>query len=504
MKSFYTSAPMNTPASAAWLLALLTFAALPCGAQQPPASAPAVALSYEQSSLLLAQRSDALQGAGRSVEAARQQAEALKALAMPRLNLDVQGLHYQKTVTVSLDDLRGRAQGAAANVLGGIAGQGVPGVDSGAVGQVIDRVQAALPSMFRPIPDEISARSRQSLIHPTLSTIVPLYTGGAIAAAQAAARSGVDVAEAAGDGVREAQRLSLAKAYFGEVLATQVLAVSRETLAGFEGHLANSRKLQQQGQISQARVLQVVVARDSAQRNLQRAEGEYAAAVQTLQQLLRSTQAVDPTNTLFVLSQPLAPVQDYLSHAEASHPALRQARALETTARHGTELAQAARRPTVFAFGSINLNRRNELLTEPDWIVGIGMRYTLWPQVDRSSNEAAALAREEAAESATREAWTQIQTGIHQSWQLTESARREYLSLASSIAAARESLRVQEVSFKEGVGTMSELIDARNALAQARTERAIRDLERRAVDASGQGEQFQDYLLRADEHVNTP
>jgi len=137
------------------------------------------------------------------------------------------------------------------------------------------------------------------------------------------------------------------------------------------------------------------------------------------------------------------------------------------------------------------------------------MRYTLWPQVDRASNEAAAQAREEAAEAATRETWMQIQTGIHQSWQMTEAARREFLSLASSIRSAQESLRVQEISFREGVGTMSELIDACNALAQALTERASAaykyDLSLASLLlASGQGEQFQDYLLRADEHVTKP
>jgi len=385
----------------------------------------------------------------------------------------------------------------------------VPGVDSGAVSTVIDQVQAALPTMFRPIPSEISASARQSLLHPTLSTIVPLYTGGAITAAQAAGRSAVAVAEAAGDGAHEAQRFALAKAYFAQVLAGQVLAVSRETLAGFDEHLGNARKMQAQGQLSQARVLQVLVARDGAERAVQRAEGEYAAAVQTLRQLLRSEQPVAPTNALFVLSHPLPPVQDYLSAAEAQHPALRQARATQEAARHGTELAQAAKKPTVFAFGSINLNRRHELLTEPDWIVGVGMRYTLWPQVDRASNEAAAQAKEEAAGAATRETWMQIQTGIHQSWQMTEAARREFLSLASSVEAATESLRAQDISFREGVGTMSELIDARNALAQARTERASvaykYDLSLASLLlASGQGEQFQDYLLRADEHVTLP
>lgn len=499
------------PRGLRWALACAALLPLtrPGLAQRDGASAQGVPLSYEQSALMLGERSDALTGASLGVQAARQQAESLQALAMPRINLDVQALRYQKTVTVSLDALRERAQGAAGNVLGGITAQGVPGVDSGAVGQVIDQVQAALPAMFRPIPNEISASTRRSLLHPTLSTIVPLYTGGAITAAKAAGRSGVDVAEAAGDGVREAQRFALAKAYFAQVLAEQVLAVSRETLAGFEEHLGNARKMQAQGQLSEARVLQAVVARDSAGRAVQRSQGEYAAAAQTLQHLLRSEQPVAPTNTLFVLSHPLPPVQDYLDKAEAQHPALRQARAAHETARHGTELAQAAQKPTVFAFGSINLNRRHELLTEPDWIVGVGMRYTLWPQVDRSSNEAAAQAREEAAEAATRETWVQIQTGIHQSWQMTEAARREFLSLASSIRSAQESLRVQEISFREGVGTMSELIDARNALAQARTERASvaykYDLSLASLLlASGQGEQFQDYLLRADEHLTTP
>ncbi|MGB6116523.1 MAG: hypothetical protein WBF97_15745, partial [Comamonas sp.] len=174
---------------ALWCAALLPPLAF---GQAPTEGAADLPLSYEQSALMLLERSDALTGASHNVQAARQQAESLQALAMPRINLDMQALRYQKTVTVSLDDLRDRAQGAAGDVLGGITGQGVPGVDSGAVGQVIDQVQAALPAMFRPIPNEISASTRRSLLHPTLSTIVPLYTGGAITAAKAAGRSGVD------------------------------------------------------------------------------------------------------------------------------------------------------------------------------------------------------------------------------------------------------------------------------------------------------------------------
>ncbi len=496
----------HRPLPALACAALLAACALPCAAEPAPGAS---ALSFEQSSLLLAERSDALMGADQGIAAARQQARALEALALPRVALDVQGLRYQKTLTVSLDDLRSRAQGAAAGALDGIAGRGVPGVDPGAVGRVVDEVQSALPAMFAPIPDTLGATARKTLLRASLGAVMPLYTGGAITASQAVARTGVAVAQAQTDSVRQGLQFALVKAYFGQVLAEQVLAVSRETLAGFEAHLADARTMQTQGQLSHARVLQVLVARDGARRAAERAEGEHAAAVQTLMHLLRNAQPVAPTNTLFVASQPLAPVAEYLGAAQDRHPELRRARALEQAAGQSVQVAQAARRPTVYAFGSINLDRRHELLVEPDWIVGIGLRYTLWPDIDRSSREAAALARQQAAEAATREAWTQIQTGIHTSWQMTETARREFLSLASSVEAATESLRVQQISFREGVGTASELIDARNALAQARTERAAAaykyDLSLASLLlASGQGEQFADHLLRADQHLASP
>ena len=75
--------------------------------------------------------------------------------------------------------------------------------------------------------------------------------------------------------------------------------------------------------------------------------------------------------------------------------------------------------------------------------------------------------------------------------------------MESSLAAARENLRVQEIAFREGVGTASRLLDAQALLATAETQRASAayeyDLSLAALlAASGIPERFTDYGRRDD------
>jgi hypothetical protein len=63
-------------------------------------------------------------------------------------------------------------------------------------------------------------------------------------------------------------------------------------------------------------------------------------------------------------------------------------------ARSCVQSADAAWRPQVSGFGSHNLNSRHALLPDPDWIVGIGVHFTLSGNIDRSQAQGAARARE--------------------------------------------------------------------------------------------------------------
>lgn len=463
----------------------------------------AQALSFEHSAQLLNARSDALSAASAGAEAARSRVEALKTLRLPNISINAQELVYQKTFNLSLQGVKGRAEGAASATLDDIAGHGVPGVPDDAVTAVLDEVHGALPGVFSAIPDSVSLRSRRTVFHPTVTAIMPLYAGGAISAAQDGAKAALDAAEADTEQARETLRLTLVQAYFGQVLAARVEAVARHTRDGFEHHLHNAHRLEAHGMISHARVLQVQVARDAAQRALDEARHHHATAVDTLANLLRSDRPIHPTTDLFVNSRALEPLDTHVQAALGDQPQLRKAEAATEAARQGVKLAHARRLPSIYAFGQYNLNRRHALATEPDWIIGIGVHYALTSGIGRGHAESAARARQRGAEAVERQARIDIRSAISKSYHLVETARSQFLSLDSSIAAATESLRVQEVSFREGVASATDVIDARNALAQVRTRRAASaykyDVALAALLlASGEGHRFTEYLRRAD------
>jgi outer membrane protein TolC len=206
-----------------------------------------------------------------------------------------------------------------------------------------------------------------------------------------------------------------------------------------------------------------------------------------------------------VRSQPLAPVSAFLGH-EDRLPSSREADAAGEVAASGVDLARARYRPQVFAFGEYNLNRSDALPTEPDWVVGIGARITLLSNVDRGHTLAAARANQAAATDAAREARKTATNVTRRAWDLAESARRSFLLLDSSIAAASENLRVQRVAFAEGEATMTVVLGAEAALSTARTQRIAAayeyDLALAGLLASaGELDRFSDYLRQADIHV---
>jgi outer membrane protein TolC len=465
-------------------------------------------LSYEESQAMLARTSDVVQGSDESVRAAEEHAGSLKALHSPIISIDAQELQYQKSLDLSLGGLKNQAESSASSTLSGIRTNGVPGVPADAVSAVTAQVQAALPSIFSGIPDSVDLTTRQTLFHPTITAILPLYTGGAITATERAANAAVEIAKAKRSSTLDTLQVNLVRVYFGQVLALRVFDIAKATREGFDQHLNEAQMLEAAGQISHAHVLEVQVARDAALRMLIRAEGDYRSSQDSLARLVHSEQPLMPTTDLFVSSVPLRPLDSFLDVAESEQPQLQQARAAAEVARQEVHLAHSQQLPSLYAFGEYNLNRRDELVVEPDWIVGIGIHYTLFSNVNRRKAESAAQMAQLAAEAAERQALVDIKSNIAQTYNLAETAQRQFLALDSSLGSAAEALRVQEASFREGESTASDVIDARNALGQVRTQRAAAayeyDLALAALLlASGQTNQFVNYLHRADKQAAT-
>jgi len=467
------------------------------------ASAPgATGLSFEAARERLGRVSPALSGADHEMRASEEQAAALKALNRPLVSASASVIEYQKTLSIDLTGQKDGFSNAANGFLDSLPGQ-FPPEFAAIVQQVAGRVEQALPGLLSIVPDSLDFRARDTVLQPTVTAVMPLYTGGAIPAVQRGAAAGVALARAKQAGARSLSEIKLVQAYFGQQLAVALLAAAVEARDGFDRHLVNARALEREGVIPHARVLQVQVARDAAERAVIRAEMEERTASDTLARLLDAAAGVRPTTPLFVNSRPLDPLPEFIATARGNHPQAMAADAARDLAGAGVDLARSRYRPQAFAFGSYNFNRDNALPTEPDWVVGVGVRYTLMSNIDRGHTLNAARERARAADDAARDVQKTITTETSRAYNLVETARRSFLLLDSGIAAAEESLRVQEIAFREGEGTATEVIDARTALTLARTQRIAAAYEydialSALLAASNRAGTFGDYLARPD------
>ena len=135
-------------------------------------------------------------------------------------------------------------------------------------------------------------------------------------------------------------------------------------------------------------------------------------------------------------------------------------------------MARSSLRPKVNAFASYNFARKQSLPVDPDWMAGVTVSFPVLTSIDRSQLVSAARARQESARIQRDAAADRVIGEIERSYALAEQARRSMFSMQSSLAAARENLRVQEIAYREGEGTASRLLDAQALLASARGQRA--------------------------------
>lgn len=471
-------------------------------AQTAPPAAP-VAISFEDARAQLYRVSPALSSAGHEVRASEEQEAALRTLNRPIVGASATVIEYQKSLSVDLTGQKDSFTSSADEFLDGLPGQ-FPPEFADIVQRVTGRIEQALPGLLSIFPDELDFRARETVFRPSVTAVMPLYTGGAIPAVQRGAAAGAMLARAKQAGTQSLVEVRLVQAYFGQQLATALLASAIETRNGFERHLTNAQKLEREGMIPRLRVLQVQVVRDAAQRAVERAEMEERTASDALARLLDAEGGVRPTTPLFVNARSLEPLSEFLASASGSgHPQVMAANAARELAGSGVDLAKSRMRPQAFAFGSYNFNRGDALPTEPDWVVGVGVRYTIFSNIGRNHALNAARARERAAEDTARDTRKTIETETSRAYDLVETARRSFLSLESSIAAATENLRVHELAFREGEGTAAELLDAQSALSLVRTQRVAAAYEydvalSALLAASNRDETFAAYLVRAD------
>ena len=330
-----------------------------------------------------------------------------------------------------------------------------------------------------------------------------IYTGGQIKATQRALAAVIDQSRAELAGTEQHLDLELTQVYFGVALAANVERTRTEQLQQADRLLDRAVRFEQRGIIAKVERLNAQVSRDEAARELVRAQSNRKIAEARLQRLLHRDDPIDPNTPLFVITDALQPLPDWLAAADRQHPIFAAFDAQREQAEQGVVIAQALWKPKLFAYGSYSLINEYHTLTEPDWTAGIGVNFTLFSRVDRASKVSAARAQLQQVQSLEEQSRIDVHTAVETSYRKVEQAREQFTLLESSLTAAHENLRLRERGFDEGQATSLDVNDARDAVTRTETARALAAYEfvvalAELLEASGQADALPEHIQRAD------
>jgi outer membrane protein TolC len=244
-------------------------------------------------------------------------------------------------------------------------------------------------------------------------------------------------------------------------LAANVERTRASLLQAADRHLERATRFEQQGLIARVERLNAQVARDEAAREHVRARSDREIAQARLQRLLHRDAPIEATTSLFVIKRNFNSLPEWLSTAERQNPVLAAFDARREQAKQSIAIAESRWKPEIFAFGTYALIKHYQTITEPNWIAGIGISFTLFSREDRASKVSAAresLRQVTALEEETRNV---VDTAVETAYRRVYQAREQFELLDSTLAAARENLRLRERGFDEGQATSLDVNDAR-------------------------------------------
>lgn len=365
--------------------------------------------------------------------------EAARAMDGPQIDLSAMQVWGSKTVEMSFD-----------NPLSGLP----------------------LPPQFN-IPGSFDIGMKEDIGGPraSLNMVWPLYTGGMITAKQEALRHKVTQSRAERDATEQTLDTELAAKYWGVQLARSVEALRSQMLEDEEESLRRAKRFEAKGVIARIERMTVEVSRDTAKRELIVAQTNRRVAETELGHLLKADAIPELGTPLFVIDGDLGTLSEWTEKALRLNPQLMGIRAQRNQAAEGVKAAEGAFHPKLFAFGQKNLIKHYLTLPEPDWIAGIGVTFTLWSQSDRHASLRAAEALVTKADAAHSEVENALRNAVEVAFLRVTEARHEYRLTESTVALARENLRLREKSFAEGLSTALDLNTARSQLTGAEIAR---------------------------------
>ncbi len=353
---------------------------------------------------------------------------------------------------------------ASADLLGSARGQYFPTIDA----------QATLSRIKSPATGTRPAGQRTEY-GPTISLNYLLLDFGGRSGSVEKARQTLFAASLSHNATLQNTVLQAESAYFTYMATVALLGAERSAIAEAQANLTAAQQRFKVGLATIADVLQAKTALSQEQLNLETIEGNLQAARGGLAAALGL-----PANLPFDLAPlPAAipvgaisqSVDSVINDALRNRPDLAAARAQAAAAAADIRVARSAELPSLtLGSNAARTYSQPPTFAGPSYGITLGLQIPIFNGFSRQYDVAAARAQAEAISALADQTRQEVVTQVFVSYYALQTAERRVATADDLLASAQQSVQVAAGRYREGVGSIIDLLTAQTALANARAQ----------------------------------
>ena len=446
-------------------------------------------LTFDDALSLGMERNPVIIASDYAERAAHRERQAAIGLFMPKVSVKGAYTYFNKDIKIDLNDLKVKASGA----LGGVLSN--PDIAS-ALAPYLPAIQGGLSSLLG--LDLSYTLQRRNTAFLGGDIVLPIFAGGKIWTANRAAKINEQRAAEQSRRVRGALLTEIVERYFGVELARRGVAIREEAVVVVRQHLHDVALLEKEGMAVESERLYAEYRLAEAERDLQRAQLQFATAQEALQTSLGTDKSYLPSTPMFLLPK-IESLDYFRAMAELHNPQLGEVDKMRELARMNLRLHRADLFPEVAAMGGMIFCDHQLTSLAPRMAVGVGINFKIFDGLRKEYKLSAARLQLRRVEALERKAEQDIMLLVESLYNGVQSVLATVSAVERSERFAEEFLRAKRNAFREGVATSTDVVDAMLNLSRARLERVQTAYEfdlalARLLEASGMAEAFSQYL----------
>ncbi len=382
---------------------------------------------------------------------------------LPQINLISSYTHLNDPIGIDLDPIRqamiqlqSKNQVEFANIYSIF--QGNPQLTNEQRNLLFSQYSTQLNSLIPPFTKELK---KQDYKTATIVGTQPIFTGGKLLAAKKYSSLDEKAAEIELKQIKDEVTKEIIKKYLAVVMMNDVVKIRIDIVESIKKHRDRADKMLKQGLISNHNLLRAEVALADAEKNLfedkNKLELAYLGLKSEMGMDLNEAITVDDS---LIYQEFNESIENYITLAKTNNFILNLIELKKQQAEQKFNVERSSFLPTLAAFGKYELYPEYLSALEPRWAVGLSLNINLFNGFrDYAKLQTADYLIDE-VNALLKNAEDKVTLLINKNFKDVINSREKYLRNQTTIALAKENLRLNEKRFETGLGTSLEVVDA--------------------------------------------